>query len=72
MTAKEPFSFSLNPYTTKQLTETMHSFELEENDFVNVCIDIAMRGLGSHSCGPDLPEKYEIPRAGKNIFKLVF
>ena len=55
VTAENPFSCSVNPYTTEQLRETLHSFELEENDFVNVCIDIAMRGVGSHSCGPDLP-----------------
>ena len=70
MTAEQPFSCSVNPYTTKQLCETLHSFELEENDFVNVCVDLAMRGVGSHSCGPKLLGKYEIPRSGKNIFKL--
>ena len=72
VTAEKPFSCSVNPYTTEQLRETLHSFELEENDFVNVCVDVAMRGVGSHSCGPDLPEKYEIPREGKNTFKFVF
>ncbi|MBQ4267591.1 MAG: hypothetical protein IJB93_05310 [Clostridia bacterium] len=72
VTAEQPFSFSVNPYTTKQLCETLHSFELEENDFVNVCIDLAMRGVGSHSCGPELPEEYEIPRKGKNTFKFTF
>ena len=72
MTAEQPFSCSVNPYTTKQLRETLHSFELEENDFVNVCIDLAMRGVGSHSCGPKLLEKYEIPRSGKNTLKFVF
>ena len=72
VTAEQPFSCSVNPYTTKQLRETLHSFELKENDFVNVCIDLAMRGVGSHSCGPDLPEKYEIPRTGKNTFKFTF
>ena len=72
VTAEQPFSFSVNPYTTKQLCETLHSFELEENDFVNVCIDLAMRGVGSHSCGPDLPDEYEIPRKGKNTFKFTF
>ncbi len=72
VTAEQPFSCSVNPYTTKQLCETLHSFELKENDFVNVCIDLAMRGVGSHSCGPDLPEKYEIPRTGKNTFKFTF
>jgi len=72
VTAEQPFSFSINPFTTKQLCETRHSFELEENDFVNVCIDLAMRGIGSHSCGPELPKKYEIPRSGKNTFTFVF
>ncbi len=72
VTAEQPFSFSVNPYTTKQLCETLHSFELEENDFVNVCIDLAMRGVGSHSCGPELPDEYEIPRKEKNTFKFTF
>ncbi len=72
VTGEKPFSCSVNPFTTKQLRETMHSFELEENDFVNVCIDIAMRGVGSHSCGPALPEEYEIPKCGKNTFKFTF
>ena len=72
VTAEKPFSCSVNPFTTAQLRETLHSFELEENDFVNVCIDMAMRGVGSHSCGPALPEEYEIPRHGKNTFKFVF
>ena len=72
VTAEKPFSCSVNPFTTEQLCEAMHSFELAENDFVNVCIDLAMRGVGSHSCGPMLPEKYEIPRQGKNTFTFTF
>lgn len=72
LTAENPFSFSVNPYTTKQLYETKHQFELVENDFVNVCVDIAMRGVGSYSCGPALAKEFEIPKTGKNIFKLQF
>lgn len=72
VTAKQPFSFSINPFTTKQLCETKHSFQLEENDFVNVCIDLAMRGVGSKSCGPDLPSYYEIPKNYKNSFRFTF
>ena len=72
VTAEQPFSCSVNPYTTKQLCETLHSFELEENDFVNVCIDLAMRGVGSHSCGPELPAEYEIPKKYKNTFRFTF
>ena len=72
VTADMPFSCSVNPFTTKQLRESLHSFELEENDFVNVCIDLAMRGLGSKSCGPDLPSYYEIPNTFKNTFRFTF
>ena len=72
VTADDPFSFSVNPYTTEQLWSTAHNFELSENDFVNVCLDVAMRGVGSHSCGPVLDEKYEIPRKARNTFKIVF
>jgi beta-galactosidase len=72
LTADAPFSFSVNPYTTKQLCNTKHDFELKNNDFVNVCLDLAMRGVGSHSCGPVLLPQYEIPTEGKNKFVLNF
>ena len=72
MTADAPFSCSVNPYTTAQLVDTAHNFELSENEFVNVCIDLAMRGVGSNSCGPELLPRYEIPREGKNTFRFVF
>ena len=72
VTAEKPFSFSVNPFTTEQLRKTMHDFELEENEFVNVCIDLAMRGIGSHSCGPRLEPCYEIPKSYKNTFIFKF
>ena len=72
LTADKNFSFSVNPYTTKQLRECLHTFELQENNFVNVCIDLAMRGLGSKSCGPDLANEYEIPREFSNKFYFKF
>ena len=72
LTAESPFSCSVNPYTTHQLIQTTHAHELTENSFVNVCLDIAMRGVGSHACGPVLPERYEIPCHGKNTFRFVF
>ncbi len=72
VTADNPFSFSVNPYTTKQLCETLHNYELKKNDFVNVCLDLHMRGIGSFSCGPELDEKYEIPKKGKNVFIFKF
>ena len=72
VTATSPFSFSLNAYSTEQLVETLHDFELPKNDFAVLCLDLAMRGVGSFSCGPALDEKYEIPKKGKNKFKIIF
>ena len=72
VTAQTPFSCSVNPYTTAQLRDTRHDFELTENAFVNVCLDVAMRGIGSASCGPALDGRFEIPREGKNTFTFVF
>ena len=73
LTAEKPFSFSVNPYTTRQIWDAKHNFELPKNGFVNnVCVDLAMRGVGSHSCGPELNEKYEIPKSFKNTFVFKF
>ena len=72
LTAQQPFSCSVNPYTTRQLRETTHDFLLEENDFTNVCVDLAMDGIGSYSCGPALLEKYHTPRTMKNTFRFTF
>ena len=71
-TAEKPYSFSINPYTTKQLVNTKHNFELPENDFVNVCLDIGMMGIGSGSCGPQLDAKYRLKEKDHNVFKLKF
>lgn len=68
VTATAPFSFSLNPYSTSQIMSAMHDFELPKTDTVTLCLDLAMRGVGSHSCGPELEEKYEIPRSGSITF----
>lgn len=72
VTAEAPFSASVNPYTTADLCHTLHAHELPEHPFVTVCLDLAMRGIGSHSCGPALAGQYEIPREGKNNFTFIF
>ena len=72
VTAENPFSFSVSPYATNELYTAKHAFELKENDRINICLDVAMRGIGTRSCGPELPEKYAVARKGKNVFKLYF
>lgn len=72
VTAKQPFSFSVLPYSTQQLKNTKHNFELKEPDATYIHLDLAMSGIGTNSCGPQLAEAYRAPKKGKNTFRIVF
>ncbi len=71
VTAKNPFSFSVLPYSTEQLTQAKHNFELGESDGAYVHLDVAMSGVGTASCGPGLIDKYKAPKKGCNAFRLI-
>ena len=70
--ANNPFSFSINPYTTNELINCKHDFELPKSNKVVLNIDLAHRGIGSHSCGPILDDKFALPREGHNIIEINF
>jgi hypothetical protein len=72
VTAEKPFSCSVTPYTSKQIFYTKHDFELPKNPFINVCLDLAICGIGSASCGTRLMDKYKTPKTMENIFTLTF
>ena len=72
VTAAKPFSFSVLPFTSEQLFDKKHAYELKRTGITNVCIDLAMRGVGTHSCGPELAKEFEVPREGENEFTLIF
>ena len=58
------FSFNISRYTPEELTEADHYYKLGRDKTKTVVnIDAAMAGIGSHSCGPVLPEEYRV--AGK-------
>lgn len=71
VTAEKPFSFSVLPYSTKQIKNAKHDFELTKSDGVYVNLDIAMSGIGSNSCGPLLDDNYKAKRSGENVFRLI-
>ena len=54
------FEFNVSSYTSKALTQAMHTDELYKNDKTNVRIDYKVSGIGSNSCGPVLKEKYQL------------
>lgn len=70
ITATKPFSFSVLPYSAQTLASAAHDFELEENGNVYVSLDIAMSGVGTNSCGPELAEKYRASKEGRNKFRI--
>lgn len=57
--AEKPFSFNASCYTQEKLEDTAHNYELEESDSIVFCLDYALNGIGSNSCGPALLEKYQ-------------
>lgn len=70
ITAEKPFSFSVLPYSGEQLAEAKHSHDLKSPDATYICLDIAMSGVGTGSCGPWLADKYKAPKKGKNKFRI--
>lgn len=56
----EEFSFNASHFSSENLTETAHDYELCPEDETFVCIDPFMSGIGSNSCGPELSEEYRV------------
>lgn len=56
--AEKAFSFNASYYTQEELEEKTHNYELIESDSVVFCVDYALNGIGSNSCGPVVLEQY--------------
>ena len=54
------FSFNVSHYSTEELTNKKHNYELQESDKTYLIIDYKQSGIGSNSCGPDLENKYRL------------
>ena len=54
------FGFSALNYSQEQLADVAHDDELSCEDRCVLCLDMAQRGIGSNSCGPELLACYEI------------
>ncbi len=53
------FSFNASKYTQEMLEKTAHNYELEESDSTVLCLDYALNGIGSNSCGPQVLDSYQ-------------
>ena len=58
VSAENAFSFNASYYTQEELEEKTHNYDLTESDSVVFCVDYALNGIGSNSCGPVVLEQY--------------
>ena len=56
--AENAFSFNASYYTQEELEKKTHNYELTESDSVVFCVDYALNGIGSNSCGPVVLDRY--------------
>ena len=56
--AENAFSFNASYYTQEELEKKTHNYELTESDSVVFCVDYALNGIGSNSCGPVVLDQY--------------
>lgn len=57
------FGFSARHWTDAELTAAEHTVDLRPGDAVWVDLDAAQEGIGSASCGPELPARYRLQAA---------
>ena len=56
--SESTFSFNASYYTQEELEKKTHNYELTESDSVVLCVDYALNGIGSNSCGPVVLDQY--------------
>ena len=67
--AEKAFSFNASYYTQEELERKTHNYELTESDSVVFCVDYALNGIGSNSCGPAVLDSY---RFNEVLFRFQF
>lgn len=67
--AEKAFSFNASYYTQEELEKKTHNYELTESDSVVFCVDYALNGIGSNSCGPVVLDQY---RFNDELFRFQF
>jgi beta-galactosidase len=58
--ASAPFHFSVGHFTAGDLLAARHAVELRPRPEIFVHVDVAHRGLGTLSCGPDTLPEYRV------------
>lgn len=64
-TARNEFEFNVSKYSISALYKAEHTDELKADGKTHLRIDYKVSGIGSNSCGPELPPNYQLNE--KNI-----
>lgn len=70
--SEQGVSFGFSAYTAEELTDITHDHLLPKPEKTVVYLDGFMSGMGSHSCGPELAEKWRTPAELAFDVKLIF
>lgn len=60
ISADAPFTFSVSRFEQADVDKAKHPHELVAKNYLILNLDIAQAGIGSNSCGPELPPEYRI------------
>ena len=60
ITSEKNFEFSVSHFTVKDLFSALHQCELKKRKETYLCLDLAQRGLGTGSCGPQTLPQYAL------------
>ncbi|MGI6295881.1 MAG: glycoside hydrolase family 2 TIM barrel-domain containing protein [Armatimonadota bacterium] len=63
-------NFSAHRFTTMDLENARHTYELKERDFITLNLDYQQNGIGSASCGPGVLPEHTL-RTGEFKFSVV-
>ncbi|MBR3943280.1 MAG: hypothetical protein IKJ55_07965, partial [Clostridia bacterium] len=58
--AGESFDFAVSHYSTENMMDAKHTWDLEKEDETYLRIDYKVTGTGSGSCGPLVAEEYRL------------
>lgn len=60
ITFSTPIEASASHYPHEMLTPAFHTYELSPTEATWLCLDVAQRGVGGASCGPDTLQQYRL------------
>lgn len=70
--SEKTFSFNASCYTQEELENVAHNYQLSESGSTVLCLDYALNGIGSNSCGSVVMDAYRFDDVAFTFqFKLV-